>query len=85
MVKAGRRIARAIVKKGKDLNLTEVEVQPQDLEGKVLAKPLIDESTGEIIADANKTGPPPDCIFALLIIIKKRESRRKYSSHVKAI
>ena len=53
LVKAGRRITRAIVKKVKDLNLTEVEVQPQDLEGKVLAKPLIDESTGEIIADAN--------------------------------
>ncbi|MGZ6417668.1 MAG: DNA-directed RNA polymerase subunit beta, partial [Pseudobdellovibrio sp.] len=53
LVKAGRRITRAIVKKVKDLNLTEIEVQPQDLEGKVLAKPLIDESTGEIIADAN--------------------------------
>ncbi|WP_409477911.1 DNA-directed RNA polymerase subunit beta [Pseudobdellovibrio sp. HCB154] len=53
LVKAGRRITRAIVKKVKDLGLTEVEVQPQDLEGKVLAKPLIDESTGEIIADAN--------------------------------
>lgn len=53
LVKAGRRITRAIVKRVKDLNLTEIEVQPQDLEGKVLAKPLIDESTGEIIADAN--------------------------------
>ncbi len=53
IVKAGRRITRAIVKKVKDLNLTEIEIQPQDLEGKVLAKPLIDESTGEIIADAN--------------------------------
>jgi len=53
LVKAGRRITRAIVKKVKELELTEVEVQPQDLEGKVLAKPLIDESTGEIIADAN--------------------------------
>ena len=53
IVKAGRRITRAIVKKVKDLGITEIEVQPQDLEGKVLAKPLIDESTGEIIADAN--------------------------------
>jgi DNA-directed RNA polymerase subunit beta len=53
LVKSGRRITRAIIKKVKDLNLTEIEVQPQDLEGKVLAKPLIDESTGEIIADAN--------------------------------
>jgi DNA-directed RNA polymerase subunit beta len=53
LVKAGRRVTRAIVKKMKDINLTEVEVQPEDLDGKVLAKPLIDESTGEIIADAN--------------------------------
>lgn len=53
IVRAGRRITRAIVKKIKDINLTELEVQPEDLEGKVLAKPLIDESTGEILADAN--------------------------------
>jgi DNA-directed RNA polymerase subunit beta len=53
LVKAGRRITRAIVKKIKDINLTEIEVNPEDLDGKVLAKPLIDESTGEIIADAN--------------------------------
>lgn len=53
IVKAGRRITRAIVKKIKDISLTELEVLPQDLDGKVLAKPLVDESTGEIIADAN--------------------------------
>ncbi|MCE3009027.1 MAG: DNA-directed RNA polymerase subunit beta [Proteobacteria bacterium] len=53
LVKAGRRITRAVVKKVKDLGLTEIEVTPEDLDGKVLAKPLIDESTGEIIADAN--------------------------------
>ncbi|MFN7906231.1 MAG: DNA-directed RNA polymerase subunit beta, partial [Pseudobdellovibrionaceae bacterium] len=53
IVKSGRRITRAIVKKIKDINLTELEVNPEDLDGKVLAKPLIDESTGEIIADAN--------------------------------
>lgn len=53
IVKAGRRITRAIVKKIKEINLTELEVNPSDLEGKVLAKPLIDESTGEIISDAN--------------------------------
>ncbi len=53
LVKAGRRVTRAIVKKMKDINLSEIEVQPEDLDGKVLARPLIDESTGEIIADAN--------------------------------
>ena len=53
IVKAGRRITRAIVKRIKEINLTELEVNPADLAGKVLAKPLIDESTGEILSDAN--------------------------------
>jgi DNA-directed RNA polymerase subunit beta len=53
LVKGGRRITRAVVKRVKQLDLKEVEVSPDDLEGKVVAKPLIDESTGEIIADAN--------------------------------
>lgn len=54
LVKAGRRITRAVVKKVQQIDLKEVEVTPEDLVGKVLAKPLIDESTGEIIADANQ-------------------------------
>ena len=53
LVKAGRRITRAVVKRVKQIELREVEVTPEDLEGKVIAKPLIDEETGEIIADAN--------------------------------
>jgi DNA-directed RNA polymerase subunit beta len=53
LVKAGRRITRAVVKKIKELNISEIEVSDADLEGKVLAKPLIDEETGEIITDAN--------------------------------
>jgi DNA-directed RNA polymerase subunit beta len=53
LVKQGRRITRAVVKRVKQLELTEIEVSPADLEGKVIAKPLIDEATGEIIADAN--------------------------------
>lgn len=53
IVRAGRRITRAVVKKLKELDVTEVEVGEAELEGKVLAKPLIDEETGEIIADAN--------------------------------
>ncbi len=53
LIKAGRRITRASIKKVKSLDLKEIEISRDDLEGKVLAKPLIDESTGEIIADAN--------------------------------
>jgi len=54
LVKAGRRITRAVVKKVQAIDLKEIEVTPEDLSGKVLAKPLIDEGTGEIIADANQ-------------------------------
>jgi DNA-directed RNA polymerase subunit beta len=54
LVKAGRRITRAVVKKVQQIDLKEIEVTADDLEGKVLAKPLVDESTGEIIADANQ-------------------------------
>ena len=53
LVTAGRRITRAIVKKVSEANLKELEVSPEDLEGKVIARPLIDESTGEIIAECN--------------------------------
>ncbi|MCM2282680.1 MAG: DNA-directed RNA polymerase subunit beta [Bdellovibrionaceae bacterium] len=53
LVKQGRRITRAVVKRVKQIDLREVEVTADDLEGKVIAKPIIDESTGEIIADAN--------------------------------
>ena len=53
LVKEGRRITRAVVKRVKEIGVKEIEVTPENLEGKVLAKPLIDEDTGEIIADAN--------------------------------
>ncbi len=53
IVKAGRRITRAVVRKVNEANITEIELLPEDLVGKVIARPLIDESTGEIIADSN--------------------------------
>jgi DNA-directed RNA polymerase subunit beta len=53
IVKAGRRITRAVVKRVEAAGIKELEVTRQDLEGKVLASPIIDESTGEIIADVN--------------------------------
>ncbi len=65
LVKAGRRITRAVVKKVQQLELKEIEITPEDLEGKILAKPLIDESTGEIIADANFELTKGDIVKAL--------------------
>ncbi len=53
IVKAGRRITRAVVKRVQAAGIKELEVAQADLDGKVIASPIIDESTGEIIADAN--------------------------------
>jgi DNA-directed RNA polymerase subunit beta len=53
IVKAGRRITRAVVKRVQSAGIKTLEVEPADLEGKVIASPIIDESTGEIIADVN--------------------------------
>ena len=53
LVAAGRRITRASVAKVKDAKVKETEISVEDLEGKVVARPLIDEETGEIIADCN--------------------------------
>jgi len=53
IVKAGRRITRASVKRVKDLGIKEVQLQKEDLIGKVVAKPIVDEKTGEILADVN--------------------------------
>lgn len=53
IVKAGRRITRASVKKVQELKITEQLISEDELQGKVVAKAIIDESTGEIIVDAN--------------------------------
>jgi DNA-directed RNA polymerase subunit beta len=53
IVKKGRRITRAVVKKIQSLGIEEVEVTPEDIEGKVIARTIIDEETGEVLAEAN--------------------------------
>lgn len=53
IVKSGRRITRAAIKKVKELGIKEVLLTKEDLIGKVVAKPIIDEGTGEILADVN--------------------------------
>ena len=57
IVKAGRRITRAAVKKVKSLNLTEIEISRDDLDGKVIAMPVIDEQVEKLasFADAMAT------------------------------
>jgi len=71
IVKKGRRITRAAVKKIQKLNLKEIEISAVDLEGKVVAKPIVDESTGEIIADVNTEITPEIMIRAREAGVKK--------------
>ncbi len=72
-VKAGRRITRAVVRKVKDAGMERIEVSPEDLGGKVLAKPLIDMTTGEILADVNQE------ISASLLEVAANAGIRDYS------
>ncbi len=58
LIKQGRRITRAVAKKIQDLGLKECEVAPEDLSGKVIAKPVVNESTGEVLAEVNSEITP---------------------------
>ncbi len=53
IVKQGRRITRAVVRKIQEVNLKEIEISDEQLLGKVIASPIIDMSTGEVILEAN--------------------------------
>ncbi len=53
IVKAGRRITRALVKKMQAMNLERIEVSHEDMIGKAVAKPILDLTTGEVLADTN--------------------------------
>jgi DNA-directed RNA polymerase subunit beta len=58
IVRAGRRITRAAVRKVKELGITELSLTADDLMGKVVAAPIVNESTGEIVADVNSEITP---------------------------
>lgn len=53
IVKEGRRITRAVIRKIQEVNLKEIEISDEQLLGKVIASPIIDMSTGEVILEAN--------------------------------
>ncbi|MCC6278795.1 MAG: DNA-directed RNA polymerase subunit beta [Oligoflexia bacterium] len=53
VVKKGRRITRAVVKRIQELRMKKYEIPEEDLEGKVIAKPVVDSKSGEVVADVN--------------------------------
>ena len=62
IVKSGRRITRSVIKKVLDKKIKRVGLTPEDLEGTVIAKPIFNIKTGEIIADTNDS--MTEAIFA---------------------
>ncbi len=52
-VKEGRRITRAVVRKITAAKLEKIPLPLEELYGKVLARPIIDKNTGEILVDVN--------------------------------
>ncbi len=53
IIKQGRRITRAVVKKIQEVKLKDIEISDELLLGKVIALPIIDKTTGEVILEAN--------------------------------
>ena len=53
LVKQGRRISRAISKNIQNLNLKTCVINQEDLIGKIIAKAVVNKSTGEVLAEAN--------------------------------
>ena len=53
IVEKGRRIVRGLLRKITEAKVKEIMFEKQDLVGKVIARPIIDIATGEILADVN--------------------------------
>ena len=53
-VKTGRRITRAVVRKVQEAKISEIVLSPEDLVGKVVASPVANKKTGEVILDVNQ-------------------------------
>ncbi len=53
LVKQGRRISKAIAKNIQKLKLKACVIHPEDLVGKIIAKPVVNKTTGEVLAEAN--------------------------------
>lgn len=53
LIRAGRRVTRAVARQVKSAQIKKMELSKENLKGAVLAKPLIDPQTGEILSDTN--------------------------------
>ncbi len=54
LVKLGRRITRATVRKVQEAKIKEIPVTKSDLIGRIVTKPIVNSKTGEVILDTNE-------------------------------
>jgi DNA-directed RNA polymerase subunit beta len=54
MVKKGKKLGRANIRRLKEANITEIEVIEEELYGKVFAADVVNFDTGEVLFDANE-------------------------------
>jgi len=53
IVKKGRRITKASIRRIQELKLKKFAIPEEDLEGRVIARPIVESKTGEVISDVN--------------------------------
>jgi DNA-directed RNA polymerase subunit beta len=54
IVRKNRKVSKNHIRKMRDAGLTEIELEAEDLDGKVLAHDIIDEETGEVVFECNE-------------------------------
>ena len=73
VVRAGRRITRASVRRIKELGIEETLLDGEDLMGKVVARPIVDSTTGEVVAQVNAEMTPEVLDKVLKLKIKSMD------------
>ncbi len=60
VVRKGKKITRAAIKRLADRNIAPLPLKKEELAGKVIAHDIIDENTGEVVAQCNKEIAPDE-------------------------
>lgn len=53
LVRRNRKFTKAVIRKLKEAGISEIQLQEEDLDKKVLAHDIIDEETGEVVCECN--------------------------------
>ncbi len=71
LARAGRRLTRSVLRKVKGAGIKEMELEEEDLESGVLARPLVHPQTGEVLYESNQAPTMETVNQAISLGIKK--------------